>query len=219
MAIPSTAAVSKPRLGLIGGVGCGKSFIAGLFAKRGARVIDGDRLGHEALKQPEIRAEVVRRWGQALLDAGGEIDRKNLAAIVFADAQARKELEELVFPWIRRRMFEQIEAAQADPATPVIVIDAAVMLESGWDHGLNWLVFIDVPEATRKERAARERGWSAAEVERRERAQLPLEEKRRRAHYVIDNGGTPEDAESQVAALWRKLGLPSSAVQPALGAG
>lgn len=202
-------ATKPPRLGLIGGVGCGKSFIAGLFAKLGARVIDADWLGHEALRQPAIRAEVVRHWGRDLLGATGEIDRKKLGAIVFTDAQARKELEALVFPWIRQHMLEQIRAFERDPNVPLVVLDAAVMLESGWAEGINWLVFIDVPETIRQARAIHERGWSADEVERRERAQLPMEEKRRRAQYVIDNGGSRENSEAQVRGLWQMLGLPS----------
>src|SRR5262245_3042424 len=102
----------KPVVGLIGGMGSGKSRVADLFAARGARVISGDALGHEALRQPAIRSRVVERWGPGVLDERGAIDRRNLGRLVFADAGQRRELEALVFPWIERRLQEEIAAAR-----------------------------------------------------------------------------------------------------------
>src|SRR5262249_9558219 len=91
---------SKITVGLIGGMGAGKSLVAEAFARRGARVISGDQLGHEALRQPPIKAQLVQRWGQEILDERGEVDRRRLGALVFADPAQRRALEALVFPWI-----------------------------------------------------------------------------------------------------------------------
>src|SRR5438876_742362 len=112
-------------------MGSGKSRVAAEFAKYGARVISGDKFGHEALRQPEIKEQVVRRWGPEILDEKGEVDRRKLGTIVFADTQERKVLEGLVFPWIEQRIGEEITRAQGDPSVKLVVLDAAIMLEAG----------------------------------------------------------------------------------------
>src|SRR5215510_4294721 len=94
---------------LIGGIGSGKSRVAAEFASRGAYVISGDAFGHQALRQPDIRDRVRQRWGDKVLDGSGEVDRKKLGALVFADARQLKELETLVFPYIERRIAEEID--------------------------------------------------------------------------------------------------------------
>src|SRR5438552_1839733 len=101
----------KPVVGLIGGMGSGKSRVAAEFIRRGARVISGDALGHEALRQPDVRDRVAGRWGRGILDDRGEIDRRRLGAIVFADPLALKALEALVHPWVRSRIAAEVEAA------------------------------------------------------------------------------------------------------------
>src|SRR6266496_904490 len=98
--------VRKPVIGLIGGIGSGKSRVAAEFARRGARVIAGDQLGHEALRQPDVKARIVERWGPGVLDTSGEVERRKVAAIVFADPAELRALEAIVFPWIERRIAE-----------------------------------------------------------------------------------------------------------------
>ena len=193
-------------VGLIGGIGSGKSAVAAAFARQGAVVVSGDVAGHEALQQPKIRQQVVQRWGQAMLDDRGEIDRRKLAAIVFNDPAERKTLEAMVFPWIERRLREQIMAAKQDRRTPLIILDAAVMLEAGWDHGCNRLIYINVPREVRLRRLA-ERGWELSQIEAREKAQWPLEEKASRADAIIDNGGDRAETSRQVEALVGKWKL------------
>jgi dephospho-CoA kinase len=195
-------------LGLLGGIGSGKSLVAAELAKRRGRVIAGDRLGHEALLQPEIRTKVIERWGKNIVDEQGGINRRQLGSIVFADAKQREQLESLLFPYIERRIDEEITKAQADPAVAFIVLDAAVMMEAGWDRRCDKIVFVDSPEEVRLQRLAQHRGLSAQEVRAREKAQLPLPEKKRRADFVIDNSGTPEQAARQIDEVLKKLGIP-----------
>lgn len=198
----------KFRLGLIGGMGSGKSEIARLFSELGGAVVAGDPLGHEALRDPQIRQQLVNRWGSELLDEHGQIDRRRLAAIVFADPQQRQYLESLSLPYIKRRMAEELAKAEADSDKRFLVLDAAIMLEVGWCHQCDAIVFVDAPREVRLARLANQRGWSEAEVARREAAQMSLTEKRNHADHVIDNSGTLEQARAQVLELLQRLQLP-----------
>jgi dephospho-CoA kinase len=193
-----------PVVGLIGGMGAGKSLVAAAFARRGARVIVGDRLGHEALRDPQIKAQLVQRWGQGVLDDQGAIDRQRVAAIVFVDPVQRRALESLVFPWIERRMREEKRAAEMDPNVALIVLDAAILLEAGWNRLCDRLVYVHAPRALRLWRLAEGRGWSEKEVVARESAQMSLTDKVSRADYALDNAGAPEETARQVDALLRQ---------------
>lgn len=188
-------------------MGSGKSLVAEEFARRGGRVVNGDQLGHEGLRQPGIRDQLVARWGEQILTDRGEIDRRQVARIVFADAAERKALEAAVHPYIGRRFNEEVAAAAADPAVKFVVLDAAVMLEAGWDKVCDRLVFVDAPRELRVRRLAEQRGWTPDDVAARESAQMPLDEKRRRADFVIDNSGTRAELVRQVEDLLRQWEL------------
>src|SRR5262249_36855600 len=142
----------KMVVGLIGGIGSGKSVVAEAFAQRGGRVVSGDKAGHEALRDRGIRQQLVGHFGAQVLDEKGEIDRRRLGVIVFADASQRRALEAIVFPYIERRLEEDVAAARADPRADLIVLDAAIMLEAGWNKICDKLVFIEAPPDTRLER-------------------------------------------------------------------
>ena len=206
-AIRNPQSAAKPVIGLVGGIGSGKSLVAAEFAKHGGRIVSGDEAGHEALRQPEIVAQVEKRWGRAVLDQKGEVIRRKVGAIVFADLAERQALEALVFPFIGQRLPEQIAAAQADPAVRFVVLDAAIMLEAGWNNVCTKLVYVDVPREQRLERIARQRGWTEKEVTARESAQWSIEDKAKRADERIDNSGSPEETARQVAELLRRWGL------------
>jgi dephospho-CoA kinase len=201
--IPPTKLV----IGLIGGMGGGKSELAGLLAERGARVVSGDEAGHRALRQSDVKALVVKRWGEGILSPKGDIDRRKLACIVFGQEQERKALEEIVFPWIKDELHQQIAQAKADPNVPLIVLDAAIMLEAGWHKECDRLVFIEAPRTIRLARLKEKRGWSPAEVEDREKAQWPLSEKRAHADEILDNSGTLDHLAAQVDRLLAKWGI------------
>lgn len=205
-------------VGLIGGIGSGKSRVAAAFAARGGRVVSGDALGHEVLRQPEVLARVSARWGAAVLGADGQVDRRRMAARVFADPAELRELEAIVFPHIERRAGEEIARARDDPAAAFVVFDAAVMLEAGWDRLCDRLVFVDAPREVRLRRLAEQRGWDENELERRERAQLPLTLKAARAGHVIDNSGTEEHLARQVDELLRQWGVLTDASRQPGGA-
>jgi dephospho-CoA kinase len=199
----------KPVIGLIGGIGSGKSRVAALLRDKGGRVIAGDDLGHEALRQSAIRDRVIDRWGKGLLQDNGEINRRGLGAIVFADPGERHALERIVHPWITQRMRDEVAHAQADAAARFVVVDAAILLEAGWNDLCDRLVFVDAPTEVRRRRIAAQRGWTSAEAEAREQAQLPLTAKAVRADYTLHNAGSLESLDRQVDDLLRVWGLSS----------
>jgi dephospho-CoA kinase len=188
-------------------MGSGKSLVAEMFRQRGAKVISGDQLGHEALGQPDIVAEVTRRWGRAVLEPEGTVSRRRLAAIVFGDPRERDALEVLVFPWIVRRMKEEIAAAKKCPKYTLILLDAAIMLEAGWNGVCDWLIYVHAPRAVRLRRLEEQRGWNSKEVRAREDAQMSLTDKVSRAAYAVNNSGTPEQLAQQIDQLLEQWGI------------
>ena len=191
----------KPVIGLIGGIGSGKSAVAAEFARHGGVVVSADQFGHEALRQPDIRDAVVARFGSEIVGADGAIERRKLGRLVFADPAQRKDLEALVFPYIERRIHEEIARANDTPEVRFVVLDAAIMLETGWNNVCDRIVYIDVPQEIRLQRLARQRGWGEKEVAAREAAQMALSAKKARADCVIDNAGPPEATACQVTDL------------------
>jgi dephospho-CoA kinase len=199
----------KRVLGLIGGMGSGKSSVGALLERRGGYLISADELGHEALRQPDLIERVVARFGAAILDERGVVDRRKLGRIVFADPAELRALEDLVFPYIERRIREEIRKAETVPGARFVVLDAAIMLEAGWDQACDAIVFVHVPEAVREERLARQRGWTREDVKARQRAQLPVADKISRADYVLDNSGSTEETAQQIEDLISRMNLDS----------
>jgi dephospho-CoA kinase len=200
-------------IGLLGGVASGKSLVAEQFCKLGAGLLDGDRAGHEVLRLPEVKQLVRQRWGDAIFTADGEVDRKRLGRIVFAiTGEGRRELanlERITHPRIGERLRQQA-AELAASGRAVAVLDAPVMLKAGWDKLCDHIVFVDAPHPTRLARALA-RGWRQEDFAARESVQEPLEIKRQRADFVIDNSGSAEQTLEYVQQLWQALNELSSA--------
>jgi dephospho-CoA kinase len=194
-------------LGLVGGVASGKSFVADCFGQLGAAVLDADRAGHDVLRDADVIAAITQRWGQGMLDASGSISRGAVARIVFApgsEAQLRF-LEGLTHPRIQIRIQQQLQQLRAAPLPPpLVVLDAALLFEAGWDKICDGVVFVDCPRETRLSRATA-RGWSQEQFAAREAAQWPVDEKRRRSKHVIDNSQDRAHALAQVRELWHHL--------------
>ena len=197
-----TTAPRKPVLGLVGGIGAGKSTVAAALVRHGGKVVAGDPLGHEALEQPDILARVAEIWGErGILTPDGKVDRKKFGRIVFPSPVERSRLEHLVHPYIEGRIREEIDRAVADPAARFVVLDAAIMLEAGWDGVCDKLIYVDAPRPIRLERVQRQRKWTDHDLANREAVQMPPEKKKERADAVVDNGGLPEATAAQVDEL------------------
>ena len=196
------------RVGLTGGIGSGKSTVAGLLAHLGAHVVDADTLAHEALAPGSVGLARVRgRFGEDVLDADGTVDRAALAARVFADPQARADLEALTLPWIAQAAAERIEVAGPGE---VGVYDVPLLAEGGMADLFDLVVVVETPMEQRLARLER-RGLPRAQALARMRAQATDEQRRALADVVLVNNGTTEDLADGVTWIWEQRVLPALA--------
>lgn len=186
----------KPVIGLAGGIGSGKSEVADILAEAGCVVVNSDALARQALDDPAIVAELIEWWGRSILDDEGRVDRRRVADIVFNDPAERRRLESLTHPWVEARRREQFAAAPAD--APALVIDAPLLFEAGLDVQCDAVIFVETDRPTRLARLAASRGWDEAELDRREESQWPLDVKRRRADYSVQNIGDRAELAAEV---------------------
>ncbi len=181
-----TSGSSIPVVGIVGGVGSGKSTVANQFAGLGCPVIDGDAIGHELLRLDEVHREIRRRWGDAVFTDAGEVDRRALAGIVFADETQLSVLNRILHPRIRRRIIEQIKSFRGGDV-PAIVLDAAVLFEAKWDDLCSHVVFVDVPLKKRLDRLRQTGGWDRRTVQARESLQISLDKNAVLCCYRLSN--------------------------------
>ena len=191
-------------VGLTGGIGSGKSTVACMLEERGAVVFDADVLAR-AVVEPGTpgHAAVTERFGANVLAPGGELDREALASIVFADPAARRDLEAIVHPEVRRLFAEGSEVYRETDR--VVVFSAPLLVETGMHTAFDVLVVVSATTATQVERLMRERGMSEAAILARIDAQAPLEDKAEVADFLVDNEGTPDELEQQIDRLWSDL--------------
>jgi dephospho-CoA kinase len=200
-----------PVLGLIGGVGSGKSAVARwLQGRRNVVLLDGDGIGHRVLNETAVQEKIRQRFGNAVFQEDGTVARSVLGRLVFGTSpearRAREDLERIVHPRIREEFERHIAQARATPGVEAVILDAAVLLEAGWNELCDTIVFVDVPDEERLRRVAENRGWSREEFTRRESSQFPLTVKRRAAHAVIDNSGRVSDAGKQLERILQEVG-------------
>ena len=193
-------------IGLTGGIGSGKSTVAKLFAERGARVIDADKIGHEVYRPGTPGWEqVVAAFGRDVVAADGTIDRAVLGRKVFADPEARRTLNGIVHPLIGLEIVARLEAARAAGDQVPVVIEAALLLDAGWRPLADIVVLVVAPRERVIERIRQQRGLSQADIEARMAAQIGDAERRRLADIVIDNGGSMADLRAAVDAAWAEI--------------
>jgi dephospho-CoA kinase len=194
------------RMGLTGGIGSGKSTVAGLLAARGARVVDADRIAREVVEPgtPGLAA-VVEAFGPQVLTPDGALDRPALAAIVFADPAARARLDGIVHPLVRARAAELVAAA---PPDAVVVQDVPLLVETGQAGAYDLVLVVEADLETRVRRLV-QRGLGAEDARARIAAQATDEQRRAVADVVLDNSGTREELEAQVERFWAERVVPA----------
>ena len=193
-------------VGLTGGIGTGKSTVSRMFRDLGCLVIDADLLAREVVEAGEPAYEkIVAEFGSGVLDCESQIDRRKLGALVFGDEAKRKRLEELTHPEIRERQGAILAELVTEGYDGIVIFDAALLVETGRAGNMDRLVVVYADEGTQRERLMLRDNIPEGEATRRIRSQMPLAEKVKQAHYVVDNSGTREDTERQVRVIHQAL--------------
>lgn len=190
-------------VGLTGGIGSGKSTVSGMLAERGAEIIDADHIAREVVMPcTPAWCKIRDHFGPGVLHPDGHIDRQALADIVFGDPGKLALLNEITHPAIFQRIAERLEAAHGRDV--VVVLDAALLIETGLAQRVDMLLVTHSPKEVQVERLAA-KGMEASRARARIAAQLAPEERLARADLVIDNSGSVEDLGRQVDELWVQL--------------
>ena len=184
-------------IGIIGGIASGKSRVSAELVRRGAWLIDADRIGHDILKTGPVKETIRARWGTAVFQ-GGEVDRSLLGRVVFGDPGSEEiaALNEILHPAITAQIESELAACRVRGES-LVLLDVPLLCEVGLDRICDKIIFVDADLTHRKKRAAA-RGWSGDELQRREAQQLPLDEKRARADLIIDNNGPEKMIAPQI---------------------
>jgi len=186
-----------PVVGLVGGIGSGKSVVAREASKkRRWFVADADRIGHQTLLLPKVITQLTEQFGNHILNADGQLNRSAIAKEVFGPNQQhqKQQLESIVHPHIRRLAEDQLAEAAQSGQYELLILDAAILFEAGWRPLCDAVVFIDTSWEQRLQRVEQTRNWDADELKKREASQLSLHEKRDRADAIIPNDGKLSDA-------------------------
>lgn len=194
------------KVGLTGSIAVGKSYVVSVFNELGCATFDADKIAH-AVMEPgrEAYADIVREFGPEVLAPDTLIDRAKLGAIVFADADRRKRLNEIVHPRVHEAQSELLAEAEATNPDAIVIIDAALMIESGGYKKFDKLVVVFCDRETQVERLMRRNQITREDAERRISAQMTSEEKRRYADYEIDTRGTFAETRQRVIEVYQEL--------------
>ena len=191
--------------GLTGGIGSGKSSVAALLRERGVPVVDADELARTVVAPGSTGlAQLVAAFGSEILAPDGSLDRKQLGARVFSDAEARKRLNAITHPLVKKLAQERFTELEGQGVT-LAAYDVPLLFEVGLEAALRPVVVVSASEATQLKRVALRDGLDEEAVRARISAQLPLAEKTKRADFVLDNEGSPAELAAQVDALLPKL--------------
>lgn len=205
--LPPTGARQTPvsilNIALTGGIASGKTTVARLLAERGAILIDSDLLARQVVAPgtPGLAA-VVKRFGAGVLAADGSLDRQRLGELIFADAQARADLNAIIHPQVRRRRAELIAAA---PDRSIVVSVIPLLVETGLTHEFDGVIVVDVPPEVQIARLQARNSLSVTEAQARVAAQAQRADRLAAAGWVIENSGTRDQLREQVEVVWDEL--------------
>ncbi len=194
------------RVGLTGNIACGKSYVTRVLAELGAYIIDADAIVHELLApQTATHRKIVEVFGPSVLDRDGGIHRKSLAAIIFADAGKRTLLNSIVHPAVGQEIRRRVDAIEQARLAGIVVVDAALMVETGSYRGYDRLVVVTCAPELQLRRLMDRDGLTEGEARARMAAQMPSSEKVKVAHYIIDTSGSFEATGARVEAVYLSL--------------
>ncbi|MDA2924920.1 dephospho-CoA kinase [Acidobacteria bacterium AH-259-L09] len=196
------------KVGLTGGIACGKSHVLREFQNLGVYTIDADEIAHQVILPGKAAyKKIVHTFGHDILAADQTIDRKKLGKLVFFDEEARQELNRIVHPFVleeEERLISNFETAK-DPKSPIVMVDAALMVETGSYRKYDFLIVVYCDSVIQLRRLMSREGLSQEEAMRRIRTQMPLSEKVKHADYIVDNSGRLSDTKEQIKQIFTEL--------------
>ena len=189
-------------IGVTGGIGVGKTAVCSLFAQRGRTIISADKIARELTdNDPSIKQQLRVTFGEAICDRNGVLDRAKLARAVFASSHQRRKLNAIVHPAVFRVIDEQIGSLTANQRRPYVLVEAALIYETGMEKQLDYVIVVDAADGTRIQRVMQRDRISREQVISRIQSQMPTGRKRAQADFVIENNSTPSALRSKVAFL------------------
>ncbi len=192
----------KPIIGILGGIGSGKSTVAAEFAKLGCKVIDADKIARELLLYKKaVKEKVVGLFGRTILNSAGKIDREKLAEVVFADADKLSLINEIIHPLVLQRAQELIKQYDCQKQVKAIVLDMPLLVEVGWDKRCDKLIFVDCEQELRLDRA-KKLGFDKNQVKIRENFQISLDNKANLVDYTVENNSDFSVLAKQVVNIF-----------------
>lgn len=191
-------------IGLTGGIATGKSTVSQMLERRGAALVDADRIAREVVEpgQAPLR-QIAERFGQAVLNEDGTLNRRKLGQIVFSDEAERKALEAITHPAIRALMRERMARLEAEKPDRLVVVDVPLLFESKLQSLFEQVLVVYVPRSVQLTRLMERDGLAEEEARKRLDAQMDIEDKKRLADYVIDNSAGLAETEEQIERFWR----------------
>jgi dephospho-CoA kinase len=194
----------KPVIGILGGIGSGKSTVAAEFAKLGCKVIDADKIAHELLDSKSVKEIIVGLFGKAVLDSSGRIEHKKLAGVVFASGDKLASLNRVIHPLVLARAEELIEQYNRQNQVKAIVLDMPLLVEVGWVKRCDRLIFIDCKQKIRAERA-KKKDFDKNQIKIRENFQISLDNKTTLADNTVENNSDFSVLVRQIADIFSDI--------------
>ena len=189
-------------IGLIGGIGTGKSTVSGMLRDLGAVVINADEVGHQAyLPHQGVWDQMVEAFGRDILEPDETVNRRKLGSIVFSDPKRLEQLNRIVHPWMFDELKKRIEELRSH-GTSVVVLEAAILLEAHWEPLVDQIWTTSLPEAEVIRRLTARDPLTEEQIKSRIAAQMPQDQREARSNVVIDTSGTIDEVRQRVEALW-----------------
>lgn len=193
-------------IGLTGGIASGKSTVAKMLEEKGAYLLDADKLAREVVEPDQPAWQDIVDWlGQSILLPDRSIDREKLANLVFKDKKKLEKLNKIVHPRVGRRFAGLSEEIKSKNPGAILVHDIPLLIEAGMHERVDHILLVYVPREVQIARLQQRNGLSRRDAELRLKSQMPLEEKRKQAHTVIDNSGSLAETARQVDQFWQKI--------------
>ncbi len=193
-------------LGILGGIGSGKSTVTDMFAALGAQTLDADAIAHQLIETEEAKSTLRQWWGEEIITPEGKVDRTKIARKVFSDAAELVRLNNLIHPGVRKEIEEAIAKfmAENNDEKKLLVLDVPLLASSTLKDFCDEIIFVNSDESLRESRT-RLRGWSREDLKQREACQVPENDKKKLAGFIINNSGSLDETRQQVEALYQDL--------------